>query len=302
MSQLRYIKYDDIDFLKWERTIAEAANSRIYANEWHLGRTAANWDAIVYGDYEYVMPVPVRSKMGIRYAYQPLYSQQLGIFPSPETDLAKKFYRFLYQNFWYADLYLNSQCRPVEENNLVFTPRQNYLLSLQQSYEEISAKYSKNTRRNLAKAMQQNLHLMTGIRLEEYMEFKTLNPVPGVKKETVQNLKSLIAYGQFKGTGEIYGVYSSQNELCAAAYLCRWKERVVFLNAASNEKGKDMGAMALLINRFIEENAESQLVLDFEGSVIPGVARFYAGFGATPETYFQLKFNRLPLPLKWFKR
>jgi hypothetical protein len=36
--------------------------------------------------------------------------------------------------------------------------------------------------------------------------------------------------------------------------------------------------------------------------MIPGVARFYSGFGATAETYFQLKFNRLPLPFRWFKK
>ena len=50
------------------------------------------------------------------------------------------------------------------------------------------------------------------------------------------------------------------------------------------------------------EKGQFEIEEDFEGSMIPGVARFYAGFGANPETYFQLKFNRLPLPLRWIKR
>jgi len=63
-----------------------------------------------------------------------------------------------------------------------------------------------------------------------------------------------------------------------------------------------LGAMYFLLDSFIKTNAEQDLILDFEGSMIPGVARFYSGFGAIPETYFQLKFNRLPLPFRWFKR
>ena len=74
------------------------------------------------------------------------------------------------------------------------------------------------------------------------------------------------------------------------------------MTAASNEHGKNLGGMYYLLNHFIEKNAGKNLTLDFEGSMIPGVARFYAGFGATPESYFQLKINRLPLPLRWIKR
>jgi len=74
------------------------------------------------------------------------------------------------------------------------------------------------------------------------------------------------------------------------------------MNAASNEEGKKLGAMFFLVDNFIKTNAEKEIILDFEGSMIPGVARFYSGFGSIPETYFQLKFNRLPLPLRWLKR
>lgn len=73
------------------------------------------------------------------------------------------------------------------------------------------------------------------------------------------------------------------------------------MNAVSNQQGKDLRGMYYLLNTFINQHAGQNLILDFEGSMIPGVARFFEGFGAAPETYFQLKFNRLPLPLKWLK-
>ncbi len=183
-----------------------------------------------------------------------------------------------------------------------FIQRKNYLLPLGNSYENIESFFSANTRRNIAKAKKNGFSFVQGIRLDTYLNFKSANLPPGVSNTAIQTLKNIIAFGQYKGIGEIQGVFTPDNELCAAVYFCRWKDRVIYFNAVSSEEGKKLGGMYFLLNHFIEQNAGKNLTLDFEGSMIPGVARFYAGFGATPETYFQLKINRLPLPLRWIKR
>jgi hypothetical protein len=43
-------------------------------------------------------------------------------------------------------------------------------------------------------------------------------------------------------------------------------------------------------------------MLDFEGSDIATVARFYAGFGAQQENYPVLQLNRLPWLFRWLKK
>lgn len=302
-EELKYIKHSAIDEKKWNRCIDDSLNSRIYACSWQLDRAAPTWDALVMGDYEYVMPLPIRKKMGIKYLYQPLFSQQLGIFPTAKQDISNRFYQYLTEHFKYAETQLNSGNLPGKNiENIHFIPRKNYLLELGNKYQSIESFFSTNTRRNIAKAKKNNLTVIEGIRLETYLNFKSANKPAGVSTEDIKTLKNIIAFGQYKGLGEIYGVFTSGNELCAAVYFCRWKDRVIYFNAASDEKGKDVGGMYFLINHFIEQNAGKNLTLDFEGSMIPGVERFYAGFGATPETYFQLKINRLPLPFKWFKR
>ena len=303
MEELRYIKHENIDHDRWNRCIDEALNSRIYACTWQLDRAALHWDALVLGDYKYVMPLPSRKKMGLRYLYQPLFSQQLGIYPTPDKNISNIFYSYLSKHFRFAELNLNAGNIPNKDiADTTFSARKNYLLPLGETYKSIASFYSKNTKRNVVKAEKNKLSLVEGIRMESYLDFKLQHLPPGVKKNDIRSLKSMIAYGQYKGFGEIYGVYSPGNELCAAVYFCRWKDRVIYFNAASSETGKELGAMYFLVNRFIQKNAGKNLTLDFEGSMIPGVARFYAGFGATPETYFQLKINRLPLPLKWIKR
>ncbi len=302
IKKIQYIKHAQIDSDKWNRCIDGALNCRVYAYDWHLDRTAIEWDALIYGDYEYVMPLPFRKKFGIKYLYQPLSSQQLGIFPTPSKAIFDAFIDVIKDRFKYVDVQLNAVNIPGENSRDIFFERKNYLLSLTKDFKSIISGYSKNTKRNIAKAQKQDLTIIEGIRIESYLEFKAKNFPPGVDPSAVDKLKSIIAYGVYKGFGKIYGVYTPENELCAAVYFCRWKDRVIYFNAASNDKGKNTGAMYYLINRFIEDNAEKNLILDFEGSMIPGVERFYAGFGAKPETYFQLKYNRLPLLLRWLKR
>jgi hypothetical protein len=44
------------------------------------------------------------------------------------------------------------------------------------------------------------------------------------------------------------------------------------------------------------------MIFDFEGSSIPGVAKFYEGFGATNEPYSVIKKDNLPLWAKLAKK
>ena len=65
------------------------------------------------------------------------------------------------------------------------------------------------------------------------------------------------------------------------------------MQSVSSEEVILANAMAFLIDSFIKEHAEQHLVLDFEGSMIPGVARFYESFGGQKHRYFQLIKNNV---------
>lgn len=302
-NKLQYVKHQDIDHDKWNHCVDTAINCRIYAYTWHLDRAASQWDALILDDYEYVMPLPIRRKFGITYLYQPLFAQQLGIYPTPKPTVSDLFYQYLVKHFRYVQLNLNAGNLPSKNfKRIIFLPRKNYLLPLAQDYKIIAGFYSTNAKRNIAKAAKNHLSIVEGIRLETFLDFKQKHLQYNLVESNFKSLKSIVAYGQYKGFGEIYGAYAPDNTLCAAVYFCRWKDRVIYFNAISSEQGKKLRAMYFLLDQFIKNNAGKNLALDFEGSVVPGIARFFAGFGATPETYFQLKINRLPLPLRWIKR
>jgi hypothetical protein len=60
--------------------------------------------------------------------------------------------------------------------------------------------------------------------------------------------------------------------------------------------------MFLLIDQFLCNKSGENQIFDFEGSNIPGIARFYAGFGASPITYYSVHRNKLPALLRMIKK
>lgn len=64
------------------------------------------------------------------------------------------------------------------------------------------------------------------------------------------------------------------------------------------DQARNNGAMFLLVDDFIREHAGRDLVLDFEGSSDPNLARFYLGFGSKECVFLQIKINRMPPVLK----
>lgn len=299
-KRLRYIPNSEIDTQKWDACISAAPNSRVYAISWFLDRAAENWDALVWGDYKFVMPLTFKRKWGITYLYQPTFCQQLGIFPEPPVDIASVFFDALANKFSYFNIQLNS-ANPLIENfkNVCFNPRKNYLLNLSPHYETIIKSFSNNTNRNIAKVKNNKLTLIEGISLKEYSEFVQQNQAFKIDTTQKEKLFGIISTAQYKGVGEIVGVYTMHNQLCAAVFFVRWNNRIIYLNPVSSTEGKELLAMFYLINRLIENSSGRNLLIDFEGSMVPGIARFFEGYGAAPETYLQMSGNSLPFIMKW---
>ena len=67
------------------------------------------------------------------------------------------------------------------------------------------------------------------------------------------------------------------------------ERRVTYLFPIQNALGKELQVHTHVIDALIKEHEGSRLVLDLEGSMIPGVANFYRSFGAEPETYYYYK-------------
>jgi len=303
MSSILYLKHNDIDQKKWDECILNSVNGNIYAWSWYLNLACPEWEALVCENYETVMPLPVRKKYGISYIYQPYFMQQLGVFSTNglSPDILQKFIEALPTNIKFADYNLNFHNQP-DGNKFKFIQNTTYHLDLISDYPVLIRNYTENTRRNIRKSEQHKISISKGMQVNTLIQFKQETAPGKMEPAEYDKLRHIVSKSIMKGAGEIYGAYTETNELCAAAFFAFSHQYSYMLVAASSETGKDLSAMFLLVNTFIREHSGKNITLDFEGSNIAGIARFFAGFGAMPVYYYKLRFNHLPFYFKWIKK
>jgi len=281
--KLKHLRNKSIDFKRWDNCIAQSKNHLTYAFSWYLDVVSPDWEALVSKDYEYVMPLPLKSRYGFPYLVQPVLTQQLGIFS--KHDINEKIVEEFMKEIPYFSYELN-----LNENNFYANADiyPNFILDLNKPYKEIYEAYSKNSRRNIEKARRLNLKIQQNISEEEFLSFyfsvhkHYLSPQQPV-------LQKLIEKGILENSLTLYGILSANDNLIAELCLLKTNNRLTYLLPVSNAEGKNSSAMFFLIDYLIQENAEINAILDFEGSKIEGIARLYRGFGAKYHPYYILK-------------
>ncbi len=259
---------------------------------------------MVLGDYEAVMPLPYKKRYGLRILYQPFFAQQLGVFYKKpiKSETEEAFFAQIGTRYIEAHQYLNAS-NAGKLASWQKSSRVNYILFLNEAYENVRSRYSKNTRRNLRKSERLGLQL-AALEIDQLLDlFRNSKgkELDHFTDEVYQRLRRLIVLCLQEGKGELKAVYTSDGSLLAGAFFLCSHGRIIDLFPASSDQGRDAAAMTYLLDQQIQMHADTGLLLDFEGSMVPGVARFYRGFGAEVETYWQISGNLLPWPLNRLK-
>jgi hypothetical protein len=293
-----FLEHADIDKRKWDDCMDRSVNGMIYGYTWYLDIVSPGWGGLVEDDYTGVFPLTSKRKFFVNYLCQPFFTQQLGLFTRNHLtgNRVEAFLQAIPDQFRFAEINLNAMNK-VDPVRYPGTMRVNLELDLIGSYESLQLNYDQNTRRNLKKALTSGLTIRRKIEPDELI---TLFRENYGKKEGVLRfndydiLRKLIYYSLEHTFSIVIGVYMPDGKLCAGVFFLRDRARWIFHFAASNADARQSGAMFLLVDSFIRENAGQALTLDFEGSNDPNVARFYKGFGARESNYYQVRINRLP--------
>jgi len=81
-----------------------------------------------------------------------------------------------------------------------------------------------------------------------------------------------------------YGV-RLEGVLCAGVMIASCTKRMHYLLSVSSRTGRERQGMFMVIDRVIQKHSGTPVILDFEGSNIPSIARFFKGFGAQSQLY-----------------
>jgi len=289
---IHYLKHHQIDKVKWDICIENSSNSLVYGLSWYLDIVCENWDALILDDYKAVMPLPWKQKFGLKYIYHPFFAQQLGVFSQSEDNFSiVNFLQKIPKRFIKYECSLNASniCE-----NIKVDERLNLILKLDKPYEDISKQFNTNTKRNIKKNMNAGWTLKNDISVSNFLQLKKENPVSELNKSNFKTLELLFNTLLDKNLAQIIGITDTENTLISAAIFVTFKNRIIYLFSASANTGKSNSSMFKIINQVIKANCESNQLIDFEGSMIPGVARFFKGFGAIEEFYFKVSSKHIP--------
>lgn len=301
---IRYLNSNEIDKPKWDACIKSSKKPSIFVYSWYLDAVCVSWGALILDDYKAVFPFAFNKKWQIAYIYQPFFTRYFGFYSADNCspELRQQFLNAIPSAFKYIKLCLN-----VSEQTLpkqyVSQLRNYQLLGLDHPYDELKKNFSENTRRNVKKGIKANLEIRQNISPETVVALfrktkgEELNTFSDADYERLHRLmKNCLE----RKCGETIAVYE-QEKLCAAAFFMYSDDRFVFLKSGVTDEGKTKGAMQFLMNAFIEKHAGQKKMLDFGGSSVETVARFYKSFGAVDYVYLQIEKKSIFKLIKWIK-
>ena len=304
-SGIRFLKRSQINDAKWNIALEGSRNRNIYAYSWYLDAVSPDWCALVEGDYNAIMPLPIRRKYLVSYAFMPPYCQQLGVFSQKtiEADTVSAFLNAIPSQVRYVDLNLNAQnlSTPagLETQNMM-----NLVLQLNRGIETVREQFSTNHKRNVRKFHDSGLVIERQgepdevIRLFEMGRGGQIGRYPDSDHKIFMSLFSAVQ----ENARVVTLLARNANGLAVGgAVFFEALAGSYFIFSGVSKEGRDGSVMHGLVEYYLNEKSTSISFLDFEGSNNPELARFYAGFGANESIYLHFVINRLPFPFSYLK-
>jgi hypothetical protein len=150
MMDIRFVPFEEIDKNKWNGTVHFARNGNVCGYYWYLRSVIKEWDALIEGDYQSVMPLP-------RYEW-PSFALDLltgiGLYsvnPLSENRILA-FYNLWEKNSHHLSFSFNEFMVPalVSKKYHSFISTQICFIDLNQSYKSIYENYHPETKKILS--------------------------------------------------------------------------------------------------------------------------------------------------------
>jgi hypothetical protein len=304
---LRLLRFSALDLARWVACVAASPGAPPYAQAWWLRATAGRWDAVVElgpaGEYRSLLPLPTKWRPWGWVAYQPLFTQQLGLVLTADSVyvqlsdyllVANKYVHRFYQQLPPVALPL-----PSLPPGFVAAERLTYHLDLGPSAAALRQAYAADYRRRLRRISELAVPLVVSESesINELIQLFLTYRGPehtGLRPRHYAPLRRIYAAALARGVAELRQVRDpATGALLAGALFIRHAGGVVYLFAAASEAGRTAGAPLLLVDDALARHAgQPGQVFDFEGGSRPAIGRFFANFGARPVAYPTLTFTR----------
>lgn len=287
----------------------------IFSRDWWLDTVCGKdkWKVLLVEEKERItaaMPLYC-PRQGI--ISMPSYTQTMGPWFAPESKDTKynktlghrqvlckqllntlKSYPYFMQNFHYGI----TDWLPFYWEGYRQTTRYTYMLKDIRNTKAILGNMSFNIRRNITKARDKyHITVKKGISIEEFLliQAQTFKRQQITNKEDMEVLIKLINICRKRDQGDLWGGYDEKGRLHAVAFIVWQESSAWYLAGGGNPTLRESGAHSLILWEAIRYVSQYTDTFDFEGSMIPGVERFFREFGAIQTPFFTITKGKLSL-------
>ena len=290
---IRKLKNRDIDFSKYKNCLENSVQKNFYAKKEILDALSEDWELLVYGDYEFIMPIPIRKKLGLKIVVMPLFCQQLGIFgPKKNPEIEEIFLQYFLKNYkvlFYSFNYHNSFKEEFKIKKNYFIPKTEYSL--------LRKNYFKGRKSTVKTAQYLDFK---EVKLNEVSDFIRKN-FKGLEKEN--DLNKLFEYLHFLNSEnklKLCGSFKEEN-LTNVAILINDDECFALLGLVNNEKFRQDNGASFLIDCILKDHIQD-LSFNFMGGTIRGLEVFFKSFGAELQEYAIIERSKKDLIKNFLKK
>ncbi len=294
---IKHLNNSDINFIRWDNCINNAINGNVFAYSWYLNILCENWEALVLGNYEYVMPLFRKTRFNKNIYYTSKLGIHLGVFSNKllSEEIVQKFIDAIPKKNSIINISLNvfNQLKSKNIKN-----NSTYEIDLIKSHKRITENYTNQFQKDLETGKRNKISIVKGLLPNELINFSHSKDVlsrPKLRQSEIPKLRMIIAYCIRYSLGETYCAYGSHNNLQAAAFFIKSKRKLHLLFAANSKTGIVNKAFHLLIDKYIEVHSEKDLTLNLENVISNNNQDFFPGLGAKEYKFQQYYSNNLPL-------
>ena len=230
--------------------------------------------------------------MGIPMVQHPRLSGQLGIFSVEKLDkrLISLFLERIPSKFKKVNIRLNKFVN-IEQSDYNIKEHETLVIDLIRSTNGIYSKYDPKLKQTVDQALLKNLSVINALKTKEVVDFimddgSEVNKT--IKQEDIFCLRRILSCMVSNHLGNVFGVYSGVNNLCALGLFLYSHNKISVPVLAVNEEGKENNAIELLIHSVIFNNVEKNVTLAYEDSPNKYFSEILVNFGAERKKFKEI--------------
>lgn len=282
---MHFIESDKLDKKKWNELV-NLYHGHCFFYSYYLDAVAKKWGVYVDETYSKGAAVVYNEVFTKKILYPASFTRSNAVFNLDKKEIERLIHA-LQKDFQIGTFYTENRMSLPSETI--------------RKYQIIDQNVRHNTlaKRMIKRALKEG-YILSSVDFEQLLpifrselkgKFRELNP------QNLNRLTKLLLTLKKYNNLSCIGIFDTKNFLLGGMAFTHTEERTFYIIGAAKDICKKNGGMYFCMNEAIQKSILQKKIMDFGGSNIENIRRFYTGFGGKDQFYYAYQWNHAPF---WF--